>query len=795
MSSQRLSIVDFDRLRHREGWVSEATYTTVEQFTGFVVQVGNKAHIAFGTFAMKQVNAESDEIVKLIRQQVPGQQEIQIQLDQSPGWTHVSVYKPPQRFVMTWRFRKSSELPEDLPSGGITGSSCLSKLAQLAQKGGQGARLIFSEQTDNAFMWKAPSFHPLQVLENVYQRVVRQAGEEASGDKIQAQTDALSLYFINQSAEPAPYVYRSPDINSDSAQLASVKMNHLIDSFYLFRLLVSFRAESEFEISDDLRAELSGNLTKILHSGRHEHMGWLYEWLPRKVADLGRRLQRLNKPGQPKLIFFLKGGRALNYFLGTPEKGENDWDTQVVIDPNLSAEDWYQCLAEVHDVLLEGLAECRREFSDLVEKNALAFSAGLDMESRPSSDEMEVEDFEVFDGESLKEHANCKAELIDIGIPRRDSPFGVEEWSHLSVEGGLLTSKDGVIYPCRSYYLSEYLMMVREAFANLDQLRKAPKRIARLGLILNSENGRDALRASLSKNLAKVLPGVAGELERLSDQGTQELYKLIAKQFVEAYNLHRDVEMAKNFDGIFCETLKSPPDLPTELQSLLQSPEQIKIATIVGVAHALSDRMTKHWTARNAFFETHLDEFKSFIQLLALHTSEPLRRSEAQFAVAGSYAIRLQAEHLRFSVAGMEPIRRILVKLQCPVKTRVKDLMTEIHEIVAKECQIRGWSVTHVSEQGKESLLIHWDKQIQIGEFAYRPLVMKIRIARQRGDRLPVLSSIQGMPVVDLRYLVSDYRNRTSRIDELGARRVLVSATGAISELLSRFDFDSDDQE
>jgi len=47
--------------------------------------------------------------------------------------------------------------------------------------------------------------------------------------------------------------------------------------------------------------------------------------------------------------------------------------------------------------------------------------------------------------------------------------------------------------------------------------------------------------------------------------------------------------------------------------------------------------------------------------------------------------------------------------------------------------------------------------------------------------------------VLDLRYLVADCLRKTSKIDERGSRRVLASATAAVSEMLSRFDFDSDD--
>jgi DDE domain len=58
---------------------------------------------------------------------------------------------------------------------------------------------------------------------------------------------------------------------------------------------------------------------------------------------------------------------------------------------------------------------------------------------------------------------------------------------------------------------------------------------------------------------------------------------------------------------------------------------------------------------------------------------------------------------------------------------------------------------------------------------------------------ITVGKSIDGVPVLDPRYLVADYLKQTSKIDERGSRRVLASATAALSEMLSRFNFDSDD--
>ena len=51
----------------------------------------------------------------------------------------------------------------------------------------------------------------------------------------------------------------------------------------------------------------------------------------------------------------------------------------------------------------------------------------------------------------------------------------------------------------------------------------------------------------------------------------------------------------------------------------------------------------------------------------------------------------------------------------------------------------------------------------------------------------------RGWGRLDLRYLAADYFKKTSKIDERGARRVLASASVAVSEMLSTFQFDSDD--
>lgn len=790
MTARRLSTAAFNERRTREGWTRVAAYREFQAFSNFVKYAGNTDHERFGPFAMAQVKKFYPEIEREAGPGAPQQGSIAIFLDEGASENFVSLAREADGFVLTWSCRRAPESQGEPVVPVLDAAGCLTKLGLLAVGARPNVRLPFPEQEDKAFMWKAPSFHPLQVLENAYQRVVRKAGQDAESDQVQAQTETLSRYFIQDPGSSTLFDYKPLD-RFDGEHLAAVKMNHLIDSFYLFRLLVNYRLESNEEISEDLRAELSGDLTKLLHNGDRVRMRWLTDWLAKKIGELGARSGALNANGKQRVIFFLKGGRALNYFLGTPEKGENDWDTQVVIDPSLPAEEWYACFAEVHDAMLVALKTFKTEFTQLVKDNAPQFSAYLEGATPQEVDDEEVDDNEEGDVDSLKEHANCKAELIDIGLPRRDSPSALEEWTHLSAPGALLQS-DGVIYPHRGYYLNEYLMMVRDAFTSAE-VRKAPKRITRLGLILQSDRGREGAPSAAEAKRLAALPATARMVAALGDKGKRELFNLIVAQFVEAYNLHQDTELAVYFDKECVALISDPPALPATLDGLLDS-SQRETASIVSVAHHLSTRMDEHWASRHAFFEERLSFFGDFVQNLSRLTGPALQKVNAQFAVASSYAARLHAEHLRIQVDGLEPIRRILVKLQCTQGSSKLAVMDAVRADIRRAAEAtQKLRVVEVSEADKQSLLLYWHEKVSIGRFTYAPLVMKVRVAEQKGKQLPVLSSIQGMPVLDPRYLVADYLKKTAKIEERGARRVLASATAAVSEMLSKFDFDSDD--
>jgi hypothetical protein len=243
---------------------------------------------------------------------------------------------------------------------GLTSEQCLMALGISASQR-EVVPVRMPVQRDSAFVWKAAAIHPLQPLENAYQRIVRRNVDRA-GER-EAEFDQLGKFFLFEDSSPA--AFSRPPANGHGDQLAAVKMNYAIGSFYLFRLLVQFAIQSDQEVTDEVRAKVSGTLTSLLHNDK-AYMSWLSAWLTEKISQIGDEVEKLNTGGN-KVAFFLKGGRALKYFLGKPQEGENDWDTQILINPELPAKEWYRIFSKVHDVMLAKLTEFKAEFTDLVE--------------------------------------------------------------------------------------------------------------------------------------------------------------------------------------------------------------------------------------------------------------------------------------------------------------------------------------------------------------------------------------------------------------------------------------------
>jgi len=781
MAPQSLTLANFNTKRQDEAWTRIAEFGSVAAANSYVMSPA--VHWTRGRGTQAALGTTTSQAAALARAIGDTPDKVLVALDRKDRDGYLSLLNLTNSTVQVWTFPVEAADP----------LSCFQRMAALAQGDRTDCKLRLVTQEDRAFMWKAPLLHPMQARENVFQRVVHAAGRDPGDtDALTAQSEALARFFQQNEGSPTPIKGASPR-PSDEEHWAAVRMNHLIETFYLFRLLVRYEVTAAGPIEDALRVDLSGALTKLLHNGDRARMGWLSEWLTAKVADLGTRIDALNSAGGRKAIFFLKGGRALNYYLGTPEKGENDWDTQVVIDPSLPAEEWYTAFTQVHDTLLAALEEYNEEFAGLVETNVAAFDDYLQSIEGPAPvEDEEADDNEVSDVESRHGRASCKAELIDIGLPRRDTPSALEEWNHLSPDGAILSSA-GVNFPHRPYYVNEYLMMVRDAFLPEADVHKAPKRVARFSLLLQTPDDADG---SLDeRRRLQALPQTVAAINAVEVAAHRELFETIAAQFAQAYSLAQDMELAGIFDGWATEMIKNPPPLPGSLQAALAklTDQERSLAAAVGVAHALSEQMIHHWELRSAFVLNSAPFFDGLLLNLRTRIEPLLADVGAQFAVVGSYAAQLHAGQLRLGTVGLEPVRRIVVHLQHPDKVAESTVMGKardaVLEVVRDSARLEPIPLGPSQDPKQRTLSFRWSEGVKFDDgLAYRPLVLKVRAAAQVGAALPVLASIRGLPVLDMRFLANDYLRKSAKIDESGMRRILGSASQAIVEMMSSFD-------
>ena len=111
----------------------------------------------------------------------------------------MALSKTGDNFTLAWTVWRSEEARREHE---IDGAACLRKLAVLALGVRKDVALKISEQEDKAFMWKASSVHPLQVLENACQRIVHKAGQQPDADPVKAQSETLAKSSSKTKARP-----------------------------------------------------------------------------------------------------------------------------------------------------------------------------------------------------------------------------------------------------------------------------------------------------------------------------------------------------------------------------------------------------------------------------------------------------------------------------------------------------------------------------------------------------------------------------------------------------------------
>ncbi len=637
--------------------------------------------------------------------------------------------------------------------------------------------------------------------------------------------------------------------------LARIQMSYIIEPFYLFRFLVNFRLTSNKEILADEQKKVSGQLTGLLN---HTNFDWLGKWLEQKIVELNTELLKINNDDKEKVHFYLKGGRALKYLEGKPQDGTNDWDTSILINPELPAEEWYKTFAEVHNIVLRKLKDFKLEFFMLLHKHAESeLPKEEEYHESDDSDNMsatysEVEDdkknldfdFEEVvveedgsgtrdaeESELLPKYAvNVKAELIDIGIPRRDTVEAFEQWLHTKIitKNGL-DSNNQVPIPNYLYYISEYIMILREALDpnETSPLGKLPKRIRRIYGLLSPEDSAQVIDQVIGKKkdqLNRVLPESL-QVVNQEQSPFKRLLVVILEQFVKAYSLRIGSDskpITKVFDKLFSTKSDKKDDIKytEDLQEAIDNAEpKLKdneklLFRWIAVAREVSSEFEEHFKCRAKFFgfgTRSLDlegkRKQKLINLVrTLYKSPQLfsdqEELQVQFAVTGSYAAYLYADYNKLAdnlKEQLDPVNTIEIKFffasgdsKPDPKVAidlVKNIMLKALAEYSKGDHISKLLFNLTEDDQNKITLIYWDEyqEEENSPFKYKPLLVEISLVVT--DQSQKLEFIWGFPVISLRDLIREYNRKAAEAEEFAAtRRFSKTASILAEEILIKYD-------
>src|SRR6185503_20131251 len=392
--------------------------------------------------------------------------------------------------------------------------------------------------------------------------------------------------------------------------------------------------------------EVSGDLTGLLNNNQR----WIFDWLASCMDNLNTELTAIDSDN---LLFFVKGGRALKYLEGDAFAGENDWDTQVVINPELPLGQWYELLRKVHNVVLARLKSYKLGFYQLMHQHSADFHQSIAGKLVGLNAAVPAPPDAAFS-------ASCKAELIDIGIPRVDTVEAFEQWVQMK---GKIQVSGGVPIPGFIYYINEYVLMIREAFAGTSiSVGKTPKRTMRLHGIVNVDAIAAVAKAEKDRIPSAAIPKAVAAIDTLATDPGKRVFTVLVRQFATGYDFAHDPGFATAFDGLVdaekgnMATEAAYPDLlKTAIddekgkgQAAAWRDDVCKpLCDIIGFGNYLSQQCEAHVTARSTFL---LKQRKTIGALIkAIYTASvvnPDEELQIQMAVTGNFAAFLHAHYL-----------------------------------------------------------------------------------------------------------------------------------------------------
>lgn len=577
---------------------------------------------------------------------------------------------------------------------------------------------------------------------------------------------------------------------------ASVQIFYVIEPFYLSRLLVRYRIRAAAPVPEDDATSASSALTEILND-----QAWLRDWLAHAMIDLEQAIRDVDPNGHTR--FFLKGGRAIAYLLGQPQNGKNDWDTQVLIDPDLPPADWYALYRDVSNAILIALTRFKDEFYSLLSANAAALAA------LPIPPPAPPDPFAPDAPEPAWQNVDqapdappdyeigftrpCKAELIDVGMPRRDTIELREQWEDL--QGDIIRPVDGMPVPGFPYYVIEYISMVRDFFAGTSSSpAKARKRIERLADLLGRAQAAVVVVQAMQRVPIDIWIKVAEPLTAFVDQqlppAQQPLrYALIVllDQFAIAHDMAQEPALAERFAAFFAEWMVNEQalvDYPPNFRFALPVNAEC-MADAIGFGQWMAMRLAVHDAGRAALIEARSGAIEDLIRAVyAASVFDQRSENEVQLAIGGSFAARLHADYQSAPHDRLEPISTVTIGIyfeggHIDANATIAIVAPLVRDYLAN--QPAPQFVLDETEPGM--LKLFWADPQTIEPFdAYHPLAIRI-VARRVRER-PLLNFIWGLPVLSLRDLIVEYQRRAAHVTEFTMRTRLRDTARALTGLL-----------
>jgi hypothetical protein len=577
---------------------------------------------------------------------------------------------------------------------------------------------------------------------------------------------------------------------------ASVQMFYVIEPFYLSRLLVAYRVRSNTPVTEDEVVLASSALTGILNA-----QAWLSAWLERAMIDLEFAISEVD-PNQ-HTRFFLKGGRALAYLFGQPQNARNDWDTQILIDPNLAPGDWYALYRDVSNQVLLTLVRMKDEFYSILSANAAALQAlpvpppappdpFADDAPEPPWDNVD----EAPDVPPSYENAftrACKAELIDVGMPRRDTIELREQWAQL--HNNIIRPTLGMPIPGYAYYVDEYVTMIREFFARESRATsKARKRIERLAELLDRDeaavvivHAMQSIPLTIWNVVAPVLTAFVAQQLPPAQEALRYALIVLLDEFAVAYEMRSDPGLAQEFAAFFAEWMPNEEvlaDYPPNFRFTLPV-NAAPMADAIGFGQWMSDRLQANFAGRAALIAAHRDAVEALIRTV-YDDSVFNQQSEydVQLAIGGSLGARLHAEYQDAVNAQLEQVATVSIGLYFEgAHINAATAVELVAPLVRNYIAAQPAPLFYLDETVPGTLRIFWADPQTIEPFGpYHPLAIEL-VAKRVRER-PLLSFIWGLPVLGLRDLIVEYQSRAAHIVEYARRRELRHTAAALTEML-----------